>query len=308
MSRTKPVATLSGMIEMDGEEDTLAGFARESPGSNQENGPPPKKKGRTKAAGKRFTKPPSRRTSGSHAVAKKSKPAHRAKATNARAPLQVQENYQDGEETEEVDEFVAQPDLDDTLEELEKPKATAKRKAPSKNDERLPKKVASKKLVPTERDGEFEFTPKAPRIINADAGREFAKRQPLVEQNQRAMIIPESQIPTNTVPFAPSDDNEQARQHRLPQSTLRHNGRPRSNSQRRGDSASRYRAGSISDTERAPGDPAIRRKLGDMTRKLENLDLKYRNLREIGVKEAEENFEKLKTQSEARAKGMRWHS
>jgi hypothetical protein len=40
-----------------------------------------------------------------------------------------------------------------------------------------------------------------------------------------------------------------------------------------------------------------------MTKKFENLELKYKNLREIGVKEAEANFERLKTQSEERTKG-----
>lgn len=47
----------------------------------------------------------------------------------------------------------------------------------------------------------------------------------------------------------------------------------------------------------------MRRKLGDMTKKLENLELRYHNLREVGILEAEKNFERLRTQSEAKAKG-----
>jgi hypothetical protein len=35
---------------------------------------------------------------------------------------------------------------------------------------------------------------------------------------------------------------------------------------------------------RGGNDPATRRRLGELTKKLENLDLKYRNLREVGVK------------------------
>lgn len=59
----------------------------------------------------------------------------------------------------------------------------------------------------------------------------------------------------------------------------------------------RRRAGSASDTER--GDPNLRRKLGDMTRKFENVDLKYRNLKEVGVNEANANMEKLRKQCDA---------
>ncbi|KAK5087233.1 hypothetical protein LTR05_004404 [Lithohypha guttulata] len=57
------------------------------------------------------------------------------------------------------------------------------------------------------------------------------------------------------------------------------------------------RAGSVSDTER--GDPMLRRKLGDMTRKYESIDLKYRNLKDLAVTEANANVEKLRKQCEA---------
>lgn len=56
----------------------------------------------------------------------------------------------------------------------------------------------------------------------------------------------------------------------------------------------RRRAGSASDAER--GDPNLRRKLGDITRKFENVDLKYRNLKEVGIHEANANMEKLRKQ------------
>lgn len=59
----------------------------------------------------------------------------------------------------------------------------------------------------------------------------------------------------------------------------------------------RRRAGSASDTER--GDPNLRRKLGDITLKFENIDLKYRNLKDVGVHEASANAEKMRKQCEA---------
>ncbi|OAG43876.1 hypothetical protein AYO21_01728 [Fonsecaea monophora] len=71
----------------------------------------------------------------------------------------------------------------------------------------------------------------------------------------------------------------------------------RDTSRTRQDPPYRRRAGSASDTER--GDPNLRRKLGDITRKFENVDLKYRNLKEVGIHEANANMEKLRKQCEA---------
>ncbi|KAI1853103.1 hypothetical protein JX265_011384 [Neoarthrinium moseri] len=48
-------------------------------------------------------------------------------------------------------------------------------------------------------------------------------------------------------------------------------------------------------------DPSLRRRIGELTRKYESLELKYRDLRELGVKEAERNYDKLKKQGEERA-------
>lgn len=48
-------------------------------------------------------------------------------------------------------------------------------------------------------------------------------------------------------------------------------------------------------------DPALRRRIGELTRKCENLEAKYRDLRDIGVKEAERNYDKLKKQGDERA-------
>ena len=73
----------------------------------------------------------------------------------------------------------------------------------------------------------------------------------------------------------------------------------RSTSRPRQENVFRRRAGSASDTERAGGDPSLRRKLGDVTRKFENIDLKYRNLKDVGISEANANMEKLRKECEA---------
>jgi len=56
---------------------------------------------------------------------------------------------------------------------------------------------------------------------------------------------------------------------------------------------------SASDSEQS--DPTLRRRIGELTRKYESLEAKYRDLREIGVQEAERNFDRLQKQSEERA-------
>jgi hypothetical protein len=53
----------------------------------------------------------------------------------------------------------------------------------------------------------------------------------------------------------------------------------------------------LADSEQG-GDPELRRRLGDLTKKHDALEIKYRNLREIGVVEANTNMEKLRKQSE----------
>ncbi|OAX82142.1 hypothetical protein ACJ72_03512 [Emergomyces africanus] len=57
--------------------------------------------------------------------------------------------------------------------------------------------------------------------------------------------------------------------------------------------------GGASDIEKGDSEATLRRKLGDMTKKYENMDMKYRNLREVGILEANSNVEKLRKQCEA---------
>jgi hypothetical protein len=51
------------------------------------------------------------------------------------------------------------------------------------------------------------------------------------------------------------------------------------------------------------GDPALRRRLGDMTKKYESVEMRYRDLREIAVRDAEQNFDRLKKTTDQRAAG-----
>lgn len=294
MSRTKGAATLSGMVDTDMEDDTLNGDAFPTPDSNQENAGPRRKATKSKPVAKTATKAriQTKRTSGvSRPV--KGVSAEGAKAGKKRAPLKEQTNRQHAEDTEEVDEFAAQTEGDTAMDDIVKSKPKAKNAAAVKKDRRPPKATAQQTVSQLQKDGEFEYTPTAVRTTKLGKKASAPKNEHVIQETQS---YPE--------PDASMLQNEDPDDQGMPQSALRRPTTSRNHSQsRRCLSDPRRRAGSASSTERPVGasDAATRRKLGDMTRKLDTLDLKYRTLRETGIKEAEANFERLRTQSEAKA-------
>lgn len=128
-------------------------------------------------------------------------------------------------------------------------------------------------------------------------------------------IIAETQPSPVDMQDSVMDDQreEEVQEEPVPQQpVIRHSSRaPRSPSQSRQQITigGKPRGGSAAETDRPVGggggsDPMLRRKLGEMTRKYENLDSKYRNLRETGIKEAELNFSKLKRQMEEKSQSV----
>jgi hypothetical protein len=68
-------------------------------------------------------------------------------------------------------------------------------------------------------------------------------------------------------------------------------------------SVRRHRAGSASSVERAGlGDPALRRRLGELQNKFEAQQVRYQNLKDVATAEAQTNFERLKAATDARVK------
>lgn len=321
MPKAKPVASLSGLVDTDMEDDTLNMDAFPTPESNQENVGSAKKRGRpAKATAKKFTKTKvtGRRTSGDSIAPKKAAPKKKAGAK--RAPLKEQTNVQHAEDTEEVDEFAGDGKEDMAMDELVEIKQQAKRKAPAKKAGKQSKKKPvnqtnvieeepAQQPKAIEKDGEFEYTPTATRQTKR-IGRPAAQkpkanvRQTSVEARGQVKIIPETQVAMEIDQSEPLEEDEDA----VPQSVFRRINNARDNTHQRQPTVARRRAGSASDTEQGGNDPATRRKLGEMTKKFEKLDMKYRALREEGIKEAAANFEKYKTQSHANAKGKKIQS
>ena len=302
MPKSKP-STLSGILDTDMEEDTLSADAFLTPDSNQENTEAAKKKPpKQKANAKRFTKP--KRLSGGSAT-KSSTSVPKSKPGRKRAPLKEQADKKRNEDIEEVDDFVLPTNIEKSNGISVKPKATAKRKAGEIKEDR-PAKARATGRVDAVKDGEFEYTPTAIRQITLKKEATNGKgndiqRQASVEVGKE-IVIPETQGSPEVDPLVTQEELMEENL-KMPQSVLRKNAQLQPKSRQRQPSVARRRAGSASDTERVAGDPTLRRKLGEITRKFENVDLRYRNLKNSRVTEAEANYERLKKQSEIQAQG-----
>jgi len=295
-------STLSGLVGSDSEDATLGALdAISTPESARENAILSRRvrTGSKGASGKIMkTKALGRRISGTKAVTGKK---------GKRAPLSDKTNKQyAASDAEEVDEFEQQDvtmddvasgdELDASVVAIKQRQQQTSKAKTSKNVDKASKEFSSRNHDPNQHESQ-----EAPRIgSRAPTARSkpgHLKRQPSAEPKQRSEVIQDTQRSAVDM----DDYRDEDVQEPTPKPIGRFTGVPRAASQTRQTSVPRRRAGSASDTER--NDPAIRRKLGEMTKKLENLDLKYRNVREIGIKEAEHNFEKLKNQSEESKKG-----
>jgi hypothetical protein len=305
MSKTKyGHSTLSGLIDSDSDDaPSIERNGMPTPDSGAENNTLGKKgRGRPKAAmPAKVTKAkaPARRTSGRLSakvkdVAPTKRPPTSGAATKGkRKVLADKTNHQYPSDTEEVEEFEQNEDtimgdeLDAALVAVKeaKPK-TVKKKAATRRG-----KAAKEISVQTAED----IDPDA-QEFRATKKKGPTKRQTPPEPSPNKVIL-ESQVPATEVEDAGDEEVVEETISKIARNVRR----PRSNSRTRQPSVQRRRAGSASDTERS--DPALRRKLGDITKKYENLNVKYQDLREIGLKEAERNFERLKKQSEEKTAG-----
>jgi hypothetical protein len=154
-------------------------------------------------------------------------------------------------------------------------------------------------------DGEFEYTPTGTRTRpreksqatarNVTAGRDNNAK----EQEDESAIATESAEVGDTV--LPEDGHDVALA--TTSSPLKSQANGHAELKRGQETNQRQQGKSTSDSEKG-SEAALRRKLGDMTKKYENMELRYRNLREVGIVEASANVEKLRKQCEATTAGM----
>ena len=322
MSKAKAVTPATGPVgsDMEDELDSPETNAQPSPDSNQENNAAPGKRGRPgrKAASARFSKakaPAKRTTSGTVAGKKKTAPkaAPKKRTVGKRVPLKEQANVQDasGTEASAVNAPAAEeadPIEDVSMDEQPPVEEPPKSKKPVGRGRKPAPKESKPQAKATEKDGEFEYTPirnvdnnmfsRVQANANAPVGRGEEGSQKA--KNGKPTEIAETQAePMDVDPPSFPEDNEDA----LPQSVYRQTNNLRATSKTRQPPLNRRRAESASDIERNGTDPALRRKLGEMTKLVDSLESRYHKLREVGVNEAEANFEKLRAQSEAKTKG-----
>lgn len=282
-------ATLASMVDYISDDDLDHDIEMLTPESQTENKQPTKRKaGRPKAApASKVTKPrvAARRESGGSVLNKttaavKKKPGRKALAERTNVP-------EDGNDTEEVDDFDEPPPA--------KTKRSAKAEPPAKPVVKRGRKPKAAEVEVEE--APVKATRKAP-AGKATRGKHIDSGTVIPESQPDSMDIEEPEIPTE-IPETDQVALEPVKP-LVPRATT---GKARSISRQPDILASRHRrGGSASDTERA-GEPALRRKLGEVTKKFENLDLKYRNLKELGTNESQSNFDKLRKSADQRAKG-----
>ncbi|MCJ1308239.1 hypothetical protein MMC25_001892 [Agyrium rufum] len=328
MAPSKVATSLVGMIDSDLEDDLLQEDVEmmPTPDSNQENtSTATRGRGKSKSTTNkpRKTKAASRRLSGGTTASKAKAPGAK-KSSSQREPLKEQLNEERTSDTEEVDEFEdgksatikgrRQATTESVVLEEEEPvKKSGKRgrkPGPAKLAERAAAAQPESAIeAATKRDGEFEYTPTTVKQSKIVDGSGLAKKRSTRQRTGSTQPQPKTREPPQAdIVQMELDESESLGQDMVePQEQIEPIYQPsqvaRASSKQRQPPAPRVRTGSASDTDRAGGsDPVLRRKLGDMTRKYESLDLKYRNLREVGIKEAETNFEKLRKASEERSK------
>jgi len=278
-----------------------------TPESNAEN-KAPTRKARSNAAQIKATapatkaiakgRPATRRTSGASVLSIKKGGAAVAKKAPARGGRKALAERKDvnASDTEEADEFE---------EEVAAPAKTTKRGRPAKAqavpeeddvvDEPVPAKRGRK---PAAKAPAAKKEPKAKTAARPKASKKAAQ----VDDEPAHFTIPETQPEPLDDPMDVEDSIEVDE---IPESmpppprpsARRAQAQP---SRSRQPSAGARRAGSASDSER---DPALRRKVGDVTRKLEAMTVKYDTLKEAASAGKESNFDQLKKRTEQIAKG-----
>ncbi|KAJ5096154.1 Monopolin complex subunit Csm1/Pcs1 [Penicillium alfredii] len=294
MPKRKVASKISGLVESD-DEDLMQ--VTENDAQDTRDEPPPKKRrGRPRTSHEDATEPKTTTQAKKQPTSATSKPAQaeapaakkptrrgrprgssRASVdpdAQARAAVTEDEALDDDENThdQENEEYTAVKDT--------KPTRGAKSSKPAPTRGRGRGRAAS--TTPAlQTDGEFEFTPNSTRQRDDPQGTGSRhNEEPSIEIVDET-ILPEDSAPTPYVTSSPVK-----------------NARARLAALRNTQESPRKRKLANADAEPS-GDPELRRRLGELSKKHDALEFKYRNLREIGILEANANMEKLRKQSES---------
>ncbi|KAF7944826.1 uncharacterized protein EAE97_005459 [Botrytis byssoidea] len=295
-------STLAGLIGSDSEDDHLVERTM-SKQQSKDNTAAKKVRGRPKTAPSKVTKKksPARRASGrinGKPTPESSPPAKRGRKNVQAAKINRQKD--NGKEAEQIDE-TEDVTMEDVVsgDELDG-EVTAPKEVEAKDTKKstAPRGRATKTVVPEPEIAEEIVVPVGKKGRPGRKGKAKVQEEPVVEQGSPEKVIQETQAPETEVEM--DEDIEELEQEDSIPEVKRKGSRPQNDSRRRQMSVSRHRAGSASDTER--NEPAVRRRLGELSKKLEHVEVKYQDLREVGVKEAEKTFDRYKKAAEEKTK------
>ncbi|KAL4889550.1 chromosome segregation protein Csm1/Pcs1-domain-containing protein [Aspergillus ambiguus] len=294
MPKRKATSKLSGLIGSD-DEDLM-----HVNGAQARDSEPPAKKQRGRPRSKSVeAKPPPAQNKRSSTAPVPEEPATRRstrrgrpKGSRSSGQSEVQETIEETQAPEEHTLEAAQQDLEDapvSSDELEGPqnaRKAAKSAKPTKSTgARRGRKPSVEKHIQT--DGEFEYTPTSVRQIKPaekpNGKSEPSKREEMFEREKPAVDAVDETMVQEEPDEPPLSVSPTKRTHSF--------GRMLQSSP-----SKRHLAAA---EERPTGEPELRRRIGDLTKKCDSLENHYRNLKEIGIVEANANAKKLRKQCEA---------
>ncbi|KAL8891244.1 MAG: hypothetical protein Q9215_001657 [Flavoplaca cf. flavocitrina] len=313
-SKPKVIISRSSPMEFDMEEVTTLPDSLPNPESNQENAKP-KAKGRGR--GKAAASVPTKANTNPIKTAVGKKKAAPKRTGRKRAPLTDQSHNQNPEDTEEVDDFDGEPRVKNSGEqsvasadELVAVKQPAKKARTAAKGKTQPKEKPTdsemlQQIKDTPNDEEFQYTPVTARqtkLVQNTRGRRPADKARAVHESEiLEKVIPDTQEIAMDIDAAQPSVQSEAEEE-IPQSVFRRANNAQPNSRPLRPAAGRRRLDYLPSDERGVEDSVLRRKLNETTKKFENLEMKYKILTEVGIKEAEANFDKLRTSAEAKSK------
>ncbi|KAL1856815.1 hypothetical protein Plec18170_003788 [Paecilomyces lecythidis] len=295
MPPKRKAVQLSGLVDSD-DDDVMQMDAIEDAAHSDSEGeqrPVKKQRGRPRSSGHGTTETKKAPTK------PRAKPAAKGRPRANKAPEPQPAHRMESESEMGNDDSVEMdPRRDVSNDELDSPKNVG----PGKKAGRPAGTRGRKKAVPEKqvsKDGEFEYTPKGSRSLKATdragtGARKTAgtRQRPEVDENAVATGSQEPEV--DETMLSPENSVLQSRQ--FSPSKLRNAGKTGQRVLQ--ESLGRWNSSRIGETEKVVGDPELKRKLSDMTKRYESLESRFRTLREIGIVEANENMEKLKKQCE----------
>lgn len=310
MSKYKK-STLAGLVGSDSEDDQIAETKMTMKQQSEDATAAKKVRGRPKAAPSKVTKtkPPARRTSGRLNGKTSPEPLPQVKRGRKAAVADKTSRQKNVEkEVEQIDE-TADVTMEDVAsgDELDAEVVAVKEvQAKATKKPAIARGRVAKAVAPESEVAEETVAPVGRKGRPGRKGKGKAQEEPAVEEQSPENIIQETQVPEVNAEMEVDieEEEEEAEKEDSIPDVKRKESQAYNEPRRRQISISRHRAGSASDTER--NDPAVRRRLGELSKKLENVEGKYDQLRGVGIKEAEKTFDRYKKASEEKTKGKKF--